>query len=382
MKNSKIYLYSFGFIAVMLLLFYLLGSILLPFVIGLMLAAILNPLVKKVQRLIPNRNLAVTSLLVLTFAVFTSVLYIFGNEIVKDIQRLNGAFVTFADDHHEQIDETNAEIRSFLQQIYNTDQVQEGIHTIENESDSLQATALDNLQTALSGISSFIGSSDNSPEEVKEVVNLNWMAIFLGSIIYFLYIIYTFNYFEEKYQKYFDGNLKKMQFIKDFISDFKRIFLNYFGKRTEVVVICFAVFLITFLIVDLPGGIIIACIAAILCYIPHFHYLALIPISLGCWVLSMETGTGFFVYLGSIAGVFVVVSVLEELLFTPKIMKDYNGLNPAIMILSFALWSHLFGTVLGTLIALPLTTVILIYIDRLLVHTKEVLIEENEQVNI
>ena len=155
-------------------------------------------------------------------------------------------------------------------------------------------------------------------------------------------------------------------------------FLDYFWKRTMIVTICFIIFLTTFLILKLPGAIIIACIAALLCYIPHFQYLALIPIALGCWVLSMETGTNFFVFLSIIGGVFILISILEETIFTPRVMKDFNGLNPAIMIVSFAVWTHLFGVMFGTLIALPLTTLVLIYIDQLLLHTKKVLAEDHE----
>lgn len=377
MKNYKTYLYSFGVIAALIVLFYFLGEIILPFFVGLIGAFMVNPLVKKIQKIIPNRNLAVTSLLLALTGFILGVVLIFGVEIVNDIKRLNNAFEIFAEDHHEEIDETNQKIKLYIEKIYSSDQIQQGILQAEEQQDSLKSTAMDQMQTALSGITSFLGSGDqDSTENESGGFGFNWLIILFGSMIYFFYIIYSFEYFEKKVKKYFDGDFKKNHFIKNFMADFKRIFLVYFRKRTEVVLICFLIMLSGFLILNLPGAIMIALLAALLCYIPHFQYIILIPVSLSCWVLSIETGTDFLVFYAIVGGILILISILEETIFTPKIMKEYNGLNPAIMIVSFSVWTYLFGPVFGTLIALPLTTVVLIYLDQLLLHTKKVLTEK------
>jgi len=47
-------------------------------------------------------------------------------------------------------------------------------------------------------------------------------------------------------------------------------------------------------------------------------------------------------------------------------MKIVSGMNPAIMLLSFTLWIYVFGGFVGTIVALPLTQLVMIILDRLL----------------
>ena len=377
MKNYKPYLISFAVIVAAIILFYFIGEIVLPFIIGLLGAYFVSPIIKKIQHFIPNRNIAVSAFLVGFTALFIGIIMIFGTEIVSDFKRLNNAFETFADNNHEKIDESNEVIKSYIQKIYSIDEVQEGLNQSEAEKDSLAVNGLEDAKGALSGIMSFLGSGDGSQAE-PEQNSFNWIIIFISSIAYFIYILFSFKYFEDKISHYFGSTATKNKGVQQFVNDFKRIFLEYFRKRTKVVLSCTLIFITSFLLLNLPGAIILGLIAGLLCYIAHFHYWTLIPISLSCWVLAIENDTHFLVFFGIIVALFIVISVLEEFVFTPIIMKDFNGLNPAIMIVSFAIWTHVFGSTFGILIALPLTTVMLIYLDRLLIYMKKNVLEAEE----
>ncbi len=189
------------------------------------------------------------------------------------------------------------------------------------------------------------------------------------TILYTLMILYTYTYFENKYIKYFVTNKHTKKDSYGIWQDFKLVFLNYFRQRAKVVLISMLIFISAFSLINLPGAIIIGIIAGILCYASHFHFLTLPLTAVGCWVLSMEHDLSFFLFFGIILIVYILVSILEETIFFDKIMKSVNGMNPAIMILAFALWCYIFGGFIGTIIALPLTQLILIYIDRLLLHS-------------
>ncbi len=51
-------------------------------------------------------------------------------------------------------------------------------------------------------------------------------------------------------------------------------------------------------------------------------------------------------------------------------MKGVSSMNPAVMVISLSVWSYILGTI-GLFLALPLTSVLLSYIDRLLMYRKE-----------
>ena len=189
--------------------------------------------------------------------------------------------------------------------------------------------------------------------------------------LYSVVILYTYDYFEEKQNKYFEKNKRNNDKLDGVWQDFKTVFLKYFRQRTKVVMISICIFILAFSLMDLPGAIIIGIIAGILTYAAHFHYFSLPLVGIGCWMLSIENNTNFFLFFGIVLAVYVLISLLEETVFFNKIMQSVSGMNPAITILSFVLWIYLFGGFTGTIIALPLTQLILIYIDRIMLFSKE-----------
>ena len=84
-------------------------------------------------------------------------------------------------------------------------------------------------------------------------------------------------------------------------------------------------------------------------------------------------------FFGIVLGVYALVSALEETVFFNRIMKSVSGMNPAITILAFSFWVYVLGGFVGTILALPLTQLVLIYLDRILEHQKEQLHPKTEQ---
>jgi predicted PurR-regulated permease PerM len=355
-------------ILIILVLFLFVGEVILPFLLGLFFAYISNAVVVKLQRFIRNRNLAVTTFLFIALSFSVGSFFFLGNLVVNDFKRLGNAFVTFSNDNSDQIDETTKTVKSYIEKVY-PKKITEIPLDFGTVSDSLSNNS-EMITKTLSGITSFFSSSDDVVKEKDS--SYNWWTIIPFSLVYFLYILYTFPYFDDKFTKYLGDDKKRFPYLIELKYAFQNVMATYMKQRTIIVLICTLIFVVAFSIIGLPGAIILGTLAGLLCYASHFHYYVLLPLSLSCWVLSVEQDQSFFLYFGLVTAVFILVSVLEEFVFFPKIMKGVSNMNPAIMMLSFCTFNYLFGTI-GILIALPLTAVLLIYLDKILILRKEAL---------
>ena len=366
-EKNKAYLIVGISLSVILILMLLIGEILLPFILAIFIAYLLNPLILKVQNKLKNRNLAITSFLFVFSLVLFAILFLFGGHIVKDSKRLVSAVQMFTDENQNRIEEIKNNVLDFVDKASKSEAVKSQIESLENI--SLEDKEED-LVSAIGSVYSFFTSSTSEKEVIK---SKPWSPfyILLYTIFYTVLILYTYDYFQDKYARYFDNRIPSNSRLEGIWDDFKISFLDYFRQRAKVVMINIIIFIVAFSIFDLPGAIIIGIIAGILSYASHFHYLSLPMVAVGSWVLSIEHNPSFYLYFGILLLVFVLVSVLEETLYFDKIMKSVNGMNPAIMLLAFALWISVFGGIAGTIIALPLTQLILIYLDRMMLFSKE-----------
>jgi predicted PurR-regulated permease PerM len=365
-EKTEIYLIgAFSLVAIMLLLHFV-GAIILPFIFAIFIAYLLNPLILKFQTRIKNRNLVITGFLFSGILTVIGGIFFLGTFIVNDTTRFVSAVEIFGEENKQPINDTKNSVLNFVEDVYKSEMAQNKIKETDTLTDDSNKKS---LTTTLESIYSFFEDSNTKIEE-PEKKSYNWFLILLYTVLYTVLILYTYSYFEEKHKKYFGDNKSTNSKSHEIWQSFKIIFINYFKQRLKVVLICTGIFIAVFSIIGLPGAIIIGVIAGILSYADHFHYLSLPPVAIGCWVLSIENDISFFVYLGIILVLYILISILEETVFFDKIMKSVNGMNPAIMALSFVLWVYIFGGFIGTVIALPLTRLIMIYADHLISYSK------------
>ncbi len=375
-EKVKAYITGAALLIALVLLIHFVGEIILPFIFAIFIAFLINPIIVKIQTKIPNRNVAITSFLVAAFALIVCVLFFFGSYFIKDTKRLISAVDVFVEQHEDQINDARKSVSNFVDGVYESDVVQKEIKSLDTLSTE---TKEQDLSAALEKAYSFLSSPDSQEEEVKEEPNWNGFVMFIFTLIYLVMILYTYEYFQMKYDSYMKGRKPVNSRLHSVWLNFSAVFLVYFRQRSKVVFISMAIFVFTFTIMDLPGAIIIGILTGLLTYASQFHYLSLPVVAIGCWVLSVETNLHFLLFFGIVLGVYLLVSVLEETVFFNRIMKSVRGMNPAVTILAFSLWVYLLGGFVGTILALPLTQLILIYIERILEHQKEQLQPKSEQ---
>ena len=354
------------FIIAFLLGFVFTYQVTLPFCIGLVLAFSVAPVIRFIQTGVKNIDLAVT-----VFLISLAVLLVLGTSlgasfINRDFQRLNESFTLLAERNQDKLDETTERITEFVGRFYDFEKLEKDLQlntdSLVDKGKSLNLNDIDTeaIEEGFNSIISFFSSNNN--EETNSPKNdSSFFLIFFSSILYFILILFQLDYFEGLFKRYLSGKTNKK--IALIATDFNESFIRYFRLRTKIVLIITTLLFVTFLILDVPGILLITLIVFILAYIPYLHYLALIPLSIASLVVSVENDQSFLIPFGIILGVFILLSVIEEIVLTPRIMEKNIGMNPVIMVLALSVWSFLFGLP-GLLIGIPLTSLIIIYIKR------------------
>ncbi|NOQ73886.1 MAG: AI-2E family transporter [Crocinitomix sp.] len=374
-EKTKAYLIGGTILVSLVILLHFVGEIVLPFIFALFIAYLVNPIIVKIQKRIKNRKLALTSFLLFITALFVGIVFLFGDHIINDTKRLVNAVDSFVVQNETEINEIKNSVSNLADEVYESELVQSQIEAADT---TITEDQEKDLFSTLEQVYTFFSSSESSSNE-PERAPWNWFFMVIYTLLYTIIILYTYEYFEAKYHKYSANKIPVNKNIMKVWEDFKSVFLSYFRQRTKIVLICMALFILSFSIMNLPGAIIIGIIAGLLCYAAQFHYISLPIVAIGCWVLSIEHDLSFFLFFGIILAIYIIVSILEETIFFERIMKSVKGMNAAIMIFAFAFWIFVFGAFVGTILALPLTQLILIYMDRFILFSTEKMSKATEE---
>jgi len=104
-------------------------------------------------------------------------------------------------------------------------------------------------------------------------------------------------------------------------------------------------------------------LVGVLSFIPYIQVLGLLPAALLSLLQMADTGSSFWGLMALVLVVYIVVQILQDTIFTPRIMGQITGLSPAVVLLSLSVWGYIAG-IIGLMVALPLTTLMLAYYQR------------------
>lgn len=336
-------LITIGFSIGFLWLINYLSGVLIPFVIALLLAYIIHPLVDFFQHKIKiPRSGAIAASLLSIIGVVVVLSWIF-------IPMINKEFISMGEilTHYLK----NADAQKYIPENM-IDEVkkwseQEEVQAILNKAD--YSSILKKVYPQISQI--FTGS-------------VNFVMSLLSAVIIILYLIFILT----DYEKIMKGWKKLIpphyrENIVDLVHDFNIGMNQYFRAQALVAFIVGVLFAIGFEIIGLPLGILLGLFIGALNMVPYLQTFGLLPASILGVLHAIEHDMNVWAVLGLIVVVFVVVQLIQEAILIPKIMGKVTGLSPVIIILSLSIWGALLG-MLGLLIALPITTLIQAYYFR------------------
>ena len=326
-----------------------LSAVLLPFFIAWILAYLLYPLVNFIERRMKVK-MRVVSIMIAFFsvvAVLGGVFYLIIPPMIDEFSR----FTTLATRYLHNA----THIKNFPETIQwwlsnNSDNIEKFL-----KSDNFTTTVKDALPTVFSAVS----------QGFAIVLSIIASGI---TLLYMFFILFDYEYLTENWIRIFPKKLRP--FWQDLAKDVKISLNNYIRGQGLIALTMGILFCIGFLIIDFPMAIGLGILIGIMDMVPYLHSLALIPTAFLAAMKAAETGQSYWIVFGSALLVFAIVQALIDMIVTPKIMGHQMGLNPAVLLLSLSIWGALLGFI-GLIIALPATTVIILYWKRYITKEEE-----------
>jgi predicted PurR-regulated permease PerM len=154
---------------------------------------------------------------------------------------------------------------------------------------------------------------------------------------------------------------------------------KYFRHQAFICCILAVLYATGFQVIGLPMAIMFGLFVGLVHMIPYLQVITFPPAILLCWLRASQTADSFWVMLGLVALIYVIVQCIMDLFLVPRIMGRAMGLNPAIILLSLSVWGSLLGIV-GMIIAIPLTTMLLSYYKEFITSAEKLqAVEEAQQ---
>jgi len=333
LKKDKIILI---FTLLFLVFLWLASAILLPFVVGILLAYILNPLVIKME------SIGLGHLISVLIALFISLLFFFGG------------FIFLIPVCIEQFSIILSKLPLIYEQILIF--IDSKFNNILNNNDYL-----DSFKRILSSKSDeLIGVLINifSVSFGKGMALLNILGLIIITPIVTCYILYDW----QKIIKYLRDNIPK-RYKKAMESKLPKIdiVLSSFFRGQFIVSIILMIFYSSLLsILGLEGAISIGFIIGVLSFIPYVGSIIGLSLTLLFSLLQFSDFTIVFYVLG----IFIIGQFIESYILVPKYISKNVGIHPLIGMFVLLGGGAAFG-VLGVLMAIPLTAVLCaVLIDR------------------
>ncbi|MFC2719012.1 MAG: AI-2E family transporter [Bacteroidota bacterium] len=345
-------------ILVVILIFFsirYLYGVLLPFVVGWLIAYFIHPLVCFIQYRIRVKSRIVS--IILALLLVCGVLFGLGMLIIPIIYEEMSKIIPLVDKYLQDIN-----VYPFINEVL--------IKNLQIHFEALDYKKLISLDT----LNVIIGKV--VPQFWGLMSNLWQVVLAIGTMFFtVLYVIFIL----KDYEKLSDNMIKLFpkhyrNFAQELQTDLSGAMNRYFRGQALICLIIAILYSIGFTIIGLPMAIVMGILMGILSFVPYLHSLGFIPVIFFAFVNSAETGNSLGLMLLGILIVFVIIQLSTDAFLVPRIMGKNMGLSPAIILLSLSTFGVMFGF-LGLIIALPFTTIAIAYYKRLVID-KETIIKD------
>lgn len=325
-----------------------LSNVLLPFLVAWLVAYLLYPIVCFFQYRchLRSRILAIAATLLLILSILIGGTALILPPIIDELNQLRLIITNYLTTDTT-ITTMSAEIEHFIKQNVDINQLTHAL-TLQDIYQLIEQKIPQLIALISSSLSTIIG--------------------FICSLISIIYLIFILADYESMADGFFRlAPPSKRRYLQTILTDLKNGMNAYFRGQTIIALCVGILFAIGFLIIDFPLAIPLGLFIGLLNLVPYLQVIGFIPTLILAALKAHSTGDNFCTILLSALAVFAIVQAIQDLILTPRIMGKVTGLNPAIILLALSVWGSLLGFV-GLIIALPLTTILLSYYKRYILH--------------
>lgn len=334
-----------------------LSSILLPFLVGGLLAYMLNPLVEWLMKVLHLKGRALASIIaiVIAIAAFTLVLWWLIPYIASEVSDMTKMLANYAKTSFK-IPHIPAAVHDFFRQNIDLNQWQKLL---------TKEQWINLINNVASGTWSVLGGTLSA---ILGIVTL------LLVLMYMFFILLDYDKITLGFKAAVPPRYRRLSF--KIMRDVEQTMSRYFRGQAMVSFFVGIIFAIEFSIIGLPMAIVFGLFIGVLNMVPYLQLISFPFAAFLCLVASVDSGQSFWYLFGWTFAAYCICQVIQDLVLIPSIMKQQMGLNPAIVFLSLSIWGFVLGFV-GLIIALPLTTLIISYYSEYVLHKPNPLYDKN-----
>lgn len=317
---------------VIMLFTYLFRSVLTPFVAGIVVAYLLNPIVEKLESLKVSRLLATVAILSLFFIAALTLLILIIPPLYREL-------VELADNVPAYIDTLWARLGPAISSFggeSNLQNLDQGLKEIirENFSNALNVSA--NVVAALIG-------GGRAFANFLSVVFITPLVAFFMMVEWQTIVNWVDDLLPRSHQKQ----------IRKLVAEIDSKISGFIRGQLMVAITLGVIYALALSLAGLEYGFLIGLVSGVLTIIPMFG--SIVGLVVGAIVAWFQTGE--IVFTGIIVAIFLAGQLIESNYITPKFLSGSVGLHPLWILFSLLAGSALFGIV-GMMIAVPVAATI------------------------
>jgi predicted PurR-regulated permease PerM len=313
-------------------LLWLLGDVLLPFVLGIALAYLLDPVADRLERLGLSRTLATTTILATFFAAIAIGLLLLYPVLAEQISGLVRRLPELADQARYRL---LPYINSLLQRV--------GVSSPEKVQEAASGQADKAVQLAVG----FLGGVITSGAAI-----INALSVIVVTPVVAFYMIRDW----DRLTQLIDDWLPRKHYdvLREQLREIDRVLSGFVRGQLTVCVILGAFYAVGLTVIGLEFGLVIGLLSGLLSIIPYVGTLLGFVATAGIATIQFWNEPW---WIAAALGIFALGQFLEGNVITPKLVGDKVGLHPVWLMFALLAFGSLFGF-LGVLLAVPAAAVI------------------------